>query len=450
MKDPVPKAPALDSLPKAVNRNRRHGPPMTEIKLDLEVITPILGGSAVLKSVDEIDFIRPAIVRGHLRFWWRALNVQMYAESDKLFERESLIFGKAADRRGGRSQVEIRISGVQAGKKDTGKVDLASPAGYALWPARVKDGDDIPRMQPGTRFKLDVHVPSDLEGEIRDVIRAWILFGGYGSRVRRGLGSISIQQGSNSAGWLPDSVSREEFTRLFVRDVFAAGGGSSTETPRLDGASLHAGSISSDCIESWRKALDWLRMFRQGTTPYTGKGQARNRGSSRPSLSNWPEPDKVRHLSGKRCSHTPRHNEIPVWPRAGFGLPIVGKFQTKATDGSTFLEPGPYEINWKNGLQIHERLASPLILKALPLTGGRYVPCALWLAREMPADAQACLLEKNSAGEKVEVVGSAARFSALKADGDPVLFPALDGFTDLKSAFFDWLRATQHTSVVVP
>lgn len=60
-------------LPLPRSRAGRGWPEWREIRVPLEVVTPILGGSYKTREVDEVEIIRPASVRGHLRFWWRAL-----------------------------------------------------------------------------------------------------------------------------------------------------------------------------------------------------------------------------------------------------------------------------------------------------------------------------------------------------------------------------------------
>ena len=194
----------------------------------------------------------------------------------------------------------------------------------------------------------------------------------------------------------------------------------------------------------WTTALDWLKDFRQGTKgaqghrarePGTGKPQPK-----RPSISNWPEPDKIRHLTGKKAAHRPRHNATPAWPRAGFGLPIIGRFQQNARYGRRLDEPGNFELRWRTGQEEHDRLASPLIVKALPLADGSFLPCALWLNRAYPSG------EVFVRGLK----GSGAPFDRLVAPGDTPRFSALEGKNSLREAFLDWLHAKYRTSVVAP
>src|SRR5581483_12076929 len=106
------------------------------------------------------------------------------------YARESEIWGNAATDEGGRSAVEIRIDAEKSGEIDSSEVRLydtsggkATPGAYALWPAREEKRTNTPpapRRAPGTRFRLTLIAAASCEREVRDTLRAWILFGGYG------------------------------------------------------------------------------------------------------------------------------------------------------------------------------------------------------------------------------------------------------------------------------
>ncbi len=435
----------------------RRPPDAAEIALQIEAVTPILGGSPQTRTLDTVDIIRTATIRGHLRFWWRALYAHQYDSPTALYAAESERWGRAADEHGGRSAVETGVHVAHPGQVDATDIQLydskqarATVGSYALWPAREDKKKGLataPRRRPGTRFCLTLRVPARYEAEIRATLCAWLLFGGYGSRTRRGLGSFTLIEAADK--WLPkmpDKVlTREAFSHLFGRDIFAAPGKNPTDVPWLAGATLHVGNAQTGAEKAWTTALDWLRNFRQGTDGPQGQ-RAREPGSgNRPSISNWPEADKVRHLTGKTQSHPPRHNQIPVWPRAGFGLPIIGQFQKNGRkEGERYDEPDGFELRWRrqqgDKTEEFDRLASPLIVKALPLANGQFVPCALWLNRAYPP------------GEVFlrSVDNSAAPFDQLVAPGDTPRFSTLAGEKGLREAFFDWLRAKHQTTVVAP
>ncbi len=442
----IPSAPAYESLPARGMRSMRGGPAMSSFCVAVEVVTPILGGGSQTRAIDDVDVIRPATVRGHLRFWWRALHGHEFANAKALYTAESVLWGNAATDEGGRSAVGIRIELQRAGEMDTSDIHPVKTQGaYALWPARAErmtNTPAAPRRKPGTRFRLVLTAPMDHEPDVRNVVRAWLLFGGYGSRTRRGLGSLTATEDART--WLPITRAREAFATLFGRDVFAPPSMQTVDTPWLAGAALHVGKAERDALKAWTTALDWLKEFRQGTNggpghrarePGTGKPQP-----NRPSISNWPEPDKIRHLRGKKAAHPPRHNDAPAWPRAGFGLPIIGRFQTQSRNGGRYDEPGPFELRWRSGQNERDRLASPLIVKAMPLADGTFVPCALWLNRAYPAG-QVILRGVNN---------SQAPFDRLVGAGDTPRFSALANKQSLRQAFLDWLQAKHQTTTVAP
>jgi CRISPR-associated protein Cmr1 len=459
------KVPTYQELPAPKSRAVRGGPELAELRVRLEVVTPILGGSYQARAIDDVDVIRAPSVRGQLRFWWRALYAVHCASTEALFQRESALWGRAATEDGGRSAVEIDVSVERAAGTDNTEIRLypgqgrqATPGPYALWPARAEARTNTPtaaRRQPGTQFQLILKVAGthrDL-AEVRNTLCAWILFGGYGGRTRRGLGSLNVIR--DARGWLPTAATREALRGLFGVDVFAAPARTPCDVPWLGGAALHVGGVHRNAQMAWTTALEWLKEFRQGTTgqqgerarePGTGKAQP-----NRPSISNWPEADKIRRIRNKTRAHAPRHNSTAAWPRAGFGLPIIGQFQTQDRNGQRFDsanpqnggydEPGPFELCWRAGDVEHDRLASPLIVKALPLADGTFAPCALWLNRAHPANGEVVLRNTNN---------SEAPFDRLVANGDAPQFSALANKPSLRQAFLDWLRAKYQTTVVAP
>jgi len=472
-----PPAPALADLP-----SRREPAATTEICAALQTVTPIFGGGYRTRELDDIDGIRVPTVRGHLRFWWRALFAHTCKDAAELYKREAALWGGAGS--GGakkvaatRSQVEVWIEVTAPGELDIDDIDpQKTPGAYVLFPARSEKvrGQETRPSAPRRNtvcFQLTVRAPTAHAAEVRDAVQAWILFGGYGGRTRRGLGSLTVT-GRDAVHWLPQAGKplARELRRLFGRDVFAPES-PARQTPMLAGAALYQlGGDLNRGIDAWRRAVDALRDFRQGTTPDRNAPAvepspfARQVGSdpepSRPSLSNWPEPDKVRHLARRELSappysHLPRHNDTPAWPRAGFGLPIVGRFQTKRRGGGTYREPPGFTITWceaselepgrrrEHAVKPRNRLASPLILKPLPLANGRFAAIALWLHRAWP-DGKVVLMLASKV-----VPGSAAPFDVLVAPEDTPRFAALQDMPTLRAAFFRWLgKHAQATTVV--
>lgn len=265
----------LPPLPKERQCNRRGGPDLATIKLRVEVVTQILGGAPLSREIDDVDVIRVPSIRGQLRFWWRALNAHRSNTSNDMFVAESAIWGRAADKNGGRSEVTLSINVIKAGERDDGTVDPRASGFYVLWPAKERKEDRknntqaepvAPRRKPGTTFEMTFTCPQEQENHVREAVRAWLLFGGYGSRTRRGLGGLTAAERDREA-WLPQIMEpkgvRSEFERIFGRDIFAASEVPPNDTPRLSGAKLWVGPRCKYAEEAWIQAVDWLQAFRK-------------------------------------------------------------------------------------------------------------------------------------------------------------------------------------------
>jgi CRISPR-associated protein Cmr1 len=324
-------------------------------------------------------------------------------------------------------------------------IAMQDPDAYALWPAKAtKPPNPQPpaqRVRQDLEFGLVIDYPSSRAAEVTDTVRAWVLFGGIGGRTRRGCGTLTITQVARKgnrediAEWLPADP---HVIRPMLQAALDARPAAPAHIPVLSGAWLYVGKPQS-ALNAWYEALRWLKEFRQGSG-YDAGDRAREpdpTGGRRPSVSNWPEPDKVRRIMGKpsrlEWAHAPRHNATPVWPRAGFGLPIVGQFQQRSRTGQRWqelgqFEPNGFEIIWRDGSGEHDRLASPLILKPLALANGQFVPCALWLNRAYP-QGKACLRGRPDTG---------APFDRLVAEGDKALYRPLAEPT-LRDAFLTWV-----------
>ena len=437
--------------------------------------TALVDGQRV--GVEEI--IRVPTIRGHLRFWWRALYGQNYDSPRALYAAEKRLWGGTTDgddESGGRSLVEVTVSvdKQRAAAVDESQIQAygtdATPGAYALWPARGADGQTpAPRRTPGQRFELKVCVPAVadddgavvIESQVRAAVHAWILFGGYGGRTRRGLGSLRVTS-AEAAKWLPQPGEdlRAELARLFGRDVFTlpSPAPARTDLPQLIGAELLVAADPVDNHAAWICALGWLREFRQGdgTTAYDAREPDTGIGDPRPHVSRWPEADKLRHLAGmeRTSAHKPAHNAAPVWPRAGFGLPIIGQWQTtdRFRRKRAYTEPQPYALKWQTAgrdPQMMDRLASPLIVKALPLANGQALPCALWLYRAYPNGTVRPEMggmgsaSPNAPFDQLVAAGDTARFAPLARRGTPTGH-------NLRDAFRDWLTTKRKAIVAIP
>ncbi|SEK95699.1 CRISPR-associated protein Cmr1 [Stigmatella aurantiaca] len=455
--------------PEPEPKKRRYlgAPEVGELHVHLKSVTPILGGAVVPRQVDTVDIIRVPTIRGHLRFWWRALYAHQYPSSQELAQRERDLWGGIGANGAKRSQVELRVAvNSESRKEDPSDIGQTSKGAYALWPARAMTGKGrgegqppAPRLSPGIRFQLYLQAPAGRLSEVENALRAWILWGGYGGRTRRGLGSLSVEQ--EEERWLPAQPDRAALHLLFggLPLLGNVPSGGARQVPLMQGARLLHGRSEQTPEGAWLQALKWLKEFRQGQpqgrADTSGKFAREWGDPKRPGRSHWPEADKIRWLLKKRdgsaYAHAPRPEYAASgkvsWPRAGFGLPVAFRFQLHARpkpgerQDKAYAngEPEEVELRWSAGDKVHERLASPLIIKAMPLTKGRFVPVALWLCRTWPDKGEVVLTYKAT---RKRVENSAAPFHQLLAPGDTALYAPLRE-ASLEKAFVNWLKSSQ-------
>jgi CRISPR-associated protein Cmr1 len=376
----------------------------------LRTLTPIYGGGSETRLVDRNEPVRAAAVRGHLRFWWRALYAPRFQSLEDLRSAERNLWGWAGRSGSVRSAVDVEVSvDLPKTAKAVATVESRpSSENYALWPGReTKDAkvklEAAQILVPGLEFELRLSLSTDANAdEVAAAMKAWVAFGGYGGRTRRGCGSLTISCGLEPMAGLV-TISDDALVAPFAIAASAAGMPSKfPDLPALAGSTYWLGRQTTHAEDAWREALGWLRDFRQKPGPTAGSARESGR-NMRPGRSRWPEGDKLR-LLGKagHDSHDIRFKGVdPVWPRASFGLPIPVRFQTgaKAT------------IKWRrqNGREprVYDRLASPLIVKPIALANGRFAPLALWLRRSFPAGGEAYVDGAPASGAPFDVLFAA-------------------------------------------
>jgi CRISPR-associated protein Cmr1 len=156
---------------------------MHTITFTCETITPMFLSGADGSTPE----LRPPSIKGALRFWWRAMNGHLDLKTLK--EQESLIFGGTDGESGGRSRVIIRA------RPQNMEVEEA-----VLVPHKSFMRQRAFKTKQQFEVKLSLtHIVKDAMGkEIFDANQMQALFelicvlGGFGKRVRRGMGSVRI------------------------------------------------------------------------------------------------------------------------------------------------------------------------------------------------------------------------------------------------------------------
>lgn len=175
---------------------------MTVLTATYRIVTPMFIGNAEQKA----DSLRPPSIKGALRFWWRALHwghclrkTGTVSEALKqLHQQEAHLFGSAADEAGsGQGRFLLRVSQQPRIALETIWPQNNTGSGY-LGYGLMATNDQLHRegLKEGADFGLELRFKpetpsSDVEALI-ETLRVWSLFGGLGSRARRGFGAVTL------------------------------------------------------------------------------------------------------------------------------------------------------------------------------------------------------------------------------------------------------------------
>jgi CRISPR-associated protein Cmr1 len=321
------------------------------IELELRLITPMFGGGYKAREVDPLLPIRPAAIRGHLRFWWRATAGARYATVEELHKAETELWGGASTKDNPAfGKVAIQVHILSAGEKASYS-QVAPPSkpedgplhGYFLFPFREQREQNIPaavgRRQVSfqLRLTLDASLSEAQRAGVRTALKAWIAFGGVGARTRRGCGALTVL-GNNANQWLPPTQGLAQWLGM-PRDA-----ASDHDWTTLAGArGIVVPTASPE--EAWRELGQFWARFRKGHfaqaySPMSG--------------------GKWRDYRQVLCQLRSQGNTLRL-AKPFLGLPIVYQKFGKQTPFTGTLEPA------ESG-----RMASPVILKPIALQGGKF------------------------------------------------------------------------------
>ena len=350
----------LSEKPAPVAARKREG--KGELVRRFEVISPMIGGGVFvdpenthLKKPDPVTPIRPASIRGQLRFWWRATQAHTFAGVADMRARETSLWGAASTP--GAVSLRVEYSGRSTPQPAP---PLSSDLGYGAFTLRPtqkapdKSVGNLAELRgPAT---LTLSIPEAQRAEVELAVDAWLNFGGLGGRTRRGFGAVAAVAGEKVQGGL--AILNALAAKTVSRELRGM--------PHLCGAAAEYatwGQFASGAA-ALDAALGRLRRFRQG------RDFARNPGTERPGRSRWPEPNEIRRITRRaHPDHRPPDVGVHKMPRAVFGMPIIFHFKDRDDPGDASLQPAG-----------HERLASPLILRPIrDPDGKRFTALALVL-----------------------------------------------------------------------
>jgi CRISPR-associated protein Cmr1 len=332
------------------------------IRAELELITPMVGGGAVARMVDEERPVNGKTVRGQLRFWWRATRAARYSADGLSAMRrdEAWLFGKAATFKEqevkaglGPSRVQVTVDILRRGRVEAHRPGTTPAYASFPLPANANMGLPTARLIQDLAFRVTLTVdgrrldggPLDrqtVEADLQAALWAWVTFGGVGARTRRGFGALRVSAQAPTPKEIRAALDRHVLPGTAPRGV-----------PHLSRDPRHTlalGGYRSD-EEAWTTAIDLYRDYRQSRRP--GQG-------NKPGRSYWPEPDEIRRLTGETApAHRGPLTSVQKFPRAALGLPILFHFRNDRQDPSRSGEPGDTTLRGRHS----DRLASPVILR---------------------------------------------------------------------------------------
>lgn len=357
------------------------------ITLRLRTITPMFGGGYAPREVDPLCIIRPAAIRGHLRFWWRATAGAQYTTPKALFRAEEALWGSAASDKeptSGPGKVSVEVTVTKEGRPQRhseiapGSDSRRGPRqGVFVYPFQEQRGDN-PEPEAVGRVDVEFTVRLVWRGEAQEALertlRAWVALGGVGARTRRGCGALAP---IGAPAW-PDQPRAAADVPKFVQSLAALPARlNDPEHSVLAGGALVVGSESRTANEAWeRLGKFWcaLRKGHVGGEPYTPMNGG-HWGDYRVALADF--------------ARQPTQSIALAKPY--LGLPIV--YQKFESDSKPALYAPTIESE-ESG-----RMASPVILKPLALSSGRFVPIVIVLRAPEPKRVQIKYQDRTAVAE---------------------------------------------------
>lgn len=269
-----------DPTPAPIHFRSARDRDLFEESVRFRVITPVFGGGVWLdpdnknfKPCDPITPIRPPSVRGQLRFWWRATRGLDFESVPEMRAAEDALWGNASV--AGKVSLSIKQDNISA--QDYRIPDRLS---YGAFPLSIEEGQNGTLSKFTGEATLRLVGPENKLEEVKKAVKAWLAFGGFGGRTRRGFGAVAP---------IGENLDPEKILQMYTGE----------KTPR--GFSTLANARCWCPSKTWRdgesalaEGLKKLKTFRS----------------------------ELRWLQKKHQSRQTRTPGVFHFPRAGLGLPM--------------------------------------------------------------------------------------------------------------------------------
>lgn len=333
-----------------------------EVKLHYKITTPMFLGGEDQKT-DNSQF-RNASYKGALRFWWRALNWgaafkdaggQQEPALKLLHEREGKLFGLASDGDNSKQscvQVHSKIHGATVKQAGNTLTAIGYLLGQGLF--HFREGILRPYLDGGTLTICLYFKPHTAEADIQSVQQAAIalgLFGGLGSRSRKGFGSLALQKVERE-GHKDQTFTTEASIQGFIGLLDFSAPANAPLSALSQAARVDISTVSDDAMKTLAQIAKDLQIYRGfgRSNPRTGQHEV----NGQKALQNFkPDHDAVQAASkGGVLQALPK--------RAVFGLPHNYFFSSTTTK---------LDIN----VEGEARRTSPLLVHIHALEGGKFI-----------------------------------------------------------------------------
>ena len=347
---------------------------MTELEAKFRIVTPLFMSGANLNKAE----LRIPSIKGVLRFWWRALMLGWLGTFEKVRMEEAQIFGSAGEE--GQSKVHLKlvpndnISPYEEPILKYSDGEVVGPGarylGYGVVKAaasRKRNTKEGQLLRPCLKYPFEgvlklLFKPKTEEKDVKTVEAALIamgLFGGLGSRSRRGYGSLNLLELKNEGAKVFEQPKDRDDLRSKIQDLFE--NYDIKPYSRRPPYTAYSTDTRIDILGLGKDPLRLLNSVGEAMTMYRSYGR-RGKIDGRDAERIFDDDhDLVRKAITDRVETHPR--------RVVFGLPHNYHFSSSGENVGVKPEK-------------HERRASPLFLHIQGLENGQYAV----ITTTMPAE----------------------------------------------------------------
>ena len=361
------------------------------LTVTLETVTPLFLGGADPRGAPEL---RPPAFRGAMRYWLRALVAA--GNEQKMRKHEEYLFGVGGDEAAA-SAVSLRLS--LPPNLQQPHTELIKPyteltkgrvgTGYLWFAARATKHEQERHAIMPTSFTLTLAVRRSKEPE-RDLEQVaavlWVLtrLGGIGARSRRFAGGVqvaNVQSAHNSQSFvsrlpvratspreLADDIAEgiRAARRIFAIQQLAVPAPDQFDVLHPDRCQIF---VLEQDFESWQDAVEKIGQVYQ-------------------SFRALRQPD----YSVIKTAMTSGNDLQGTVERAAFGLPVPFFYRSLGNRTATLQAA----VSQGNNISKIDRRASPLWMRAVKLSNGKYAVVFTWFKSQfLPANAEFLLTERK-------------------------------------------------------